>query len=174
MPPTTPYPDTATAATAHALGDSPFHALITTFGTLRRVMDPYFATFGISGSQWAVLRALSRAQAEGLDGLRLTDIGERLLIRPPSVTGVVDRLQRMGLLTREPSPGDHRARRVCLTDAGRERVERVLRHLPTQVEAVLDGLDPDEQAELSRLLNKLGQHLDSLGQNPHETRPDSA
>jgi DNA-binding MarR family transcriptional regulator len=142
--------------------ETPFRALIHTFGALRRVMEPFFANLGISGSHWAVLRALSRAEDEGKTGLRLTDIGERLLIRPPSVTGVVDRLQRVGLLVRQTVADDHRARQVSLTPAGRERVARVLGYMPAQVEAVLGALDADERAELQRLLIKLGRHLEQM------------
>src|SRR5437016_2329371 len=85
-------------------------ALVRAFGLLRRVMEPYFASFGISSSQWGVLRALHRARLEQRSGLRLTDLGDRLLVRPPSVTGVVDRLQRMRLVTRSPVAEDHRAK----------------------------------------------------------------
>src|SRR5262245_55410997 len=77
-----------------------FRALLRNFGLVDRIMLPYFARFGISGSQWGVLRQLHRAEQEGLHGLRLTDLSERLLIRPPSVTGVVDRLERAGLVMR--------------------------------------------------------------------------
>src|SRR5438552_2577532 len=81
-----------------------FRELIRTLGLMERVMQPYFAQFGISGSQWGVLRALDRASEDGLPGLRLTDLSQRLLIRPPSVTGVVDRLERAGLVVRGGSP----------------------------------------------------------------------
>src|SRR5947207_13806955 len=106
-----PRPVTAT--------DSPLRELIRTFGLIERVMQPYFARFGISGSQWGVLRNLHRASTEGLPGLRLTDLSERLLIRPPSVTGVVDRLERAGLVVRDSSPTDLRVKQVALTDKGR-------------------------------------------------------
>ena len=59
-----------------------FRSLIRTLGLLKRVMEPHFARFGISGSQWGVLRTLHRAQEEeGLVDLRLIDLGDRLLIR---------------------------------------------------------------------------------------------
>ena len=64
-------------------------------------MQPYFARFGISGAQWGVLRQLHLAEQEGLAGLRQTDLSERLLVRPPSVTGVVDRLERVGYVQRD-------------------------------------------------------------------------
>src|SRR5947208_16992737 len=92
--------------------DGTLRAVVRAFGLLRRVMDPYFTQFGVSGSQWGVLRALHRAEMEGHRALRLTDLCDRLLVRPPSVTGVVDRLQRIGLIARTKSAEDHRVREV--------------------------------------------------------------
>ena len=51
------------------------------------VMDPFFAEFGISGAHWGVLRSLYRAEQENQGEVRLTDLGDRLIIRPPSVSG---------------------------------------------------------------------------------------
>src|SRR5262249_3520570 len=97
-------------ATSTRPTESAFRGLIRTWGLLERVMQSYFAQFGISGSQWGVLRNLHRAEQEGLPGLRLTDLGDRLLIRPPSVTGAIDRLERAGLVVRDGSPTDLRAK----------------------------------------------------------------
>ncbi len=125
-------------------------------------MQPYFAQFGISGSQWGVLRNLHRAEQEGLPGLRLTDLSDRLLIRPPSVTGVVDRLERAGLVVRDGSPFDMRAKQVALTAKGRELVERILAVHGQQIEAILGVLKPAEQTELHRLLTRLEQPLEGV------------
>src|SRR5437660_2897529 len=114
-----------------------FRQLLSVLGLVERVMQPYFAQFGISGSQWGVLRTLHRAEADDLPGLRLTDLSDRLLIRPPSVTGVVDRLERAGLVVRDGSPTDLRAKQVALTPRGRQLVERVLTMHGKQIEAVL-------------------------------------
>src|SRR6516225_1734207 len=106
--------------------EKPFRALLRTIGLFERIMQSYFARFGISGAQWGVLINLHRADQEGLPGLRLTDLSERLLIRPPSVTGVVDRLERAGLVARAGSTTDLRAKLVRLTPEGHRLVERVL------------------------------------------------
>src|SRR5262245_56773073 len=116
--------------------ENAFRELIRTFGLVERVMQPYFAQFGISGSQWGVLRNLHRAEQEGLPGLRLTDLGDRLLIRPPSVTGAIDRLERAGLVVRDGSPTDLRAKQVGLTSKGRELVERGVTVHEAQIETV--------------------------------------
>ena len=104
-------------------GDGPqersFRALIRAMGLLDRVMQPYFTKFGLSGAKWGTLRALHRAQQEGHQGLRMTELSERLLVRPPSVTGVIDRLERSGWVTRDAAPDDLRAKQVRLTPEGR-------------------------------------------------------
>src|SRR5262249_43903485 len=92
----------------------------------------------------------------------LTDLSERLLVRPPSVTGAVDRLVRAGLVAREVSASDLRAKQVGLTARGRQCVEQVLAVHGSQLDAVLGGLAPAEQAHLQQLLDKLAQHMDKL------------
>src|SRR3954451_6689474 len=92
-----------------------FREFVRSFGLVERVMQTHFARFGISGAQWGVLRHLHRAEQDGEGALRMTDLGDRLLIRPPSVTGVVDRLERAGLVGRKDSPDDQRSKRVVLT-----------------------------------------------------------
>jgi DNA-binding MarR family transcriptional regulator len=138
------------------------HHLVRTFGMLERVMQPYFARFGISGSQWGVLRVLHRAERERLPGLRLTDLSKRLLIRPPSVTGVVARLERLGLVVRQGQADDLRVKLVTLTDKGRQLLQQVLAVHPQQIATVLGGLTAPEQGELLRLLRRLEQHLEAL------------
>src|SRR3984893_16275138 len=106
--------------------DNAFRELIRTFGLAERVMQPYFARFGISGAQWGVLRNLHRAEQEGQPGLRLTDLRRRMLIRPPSVTGIADRLEKVGLIVRRASATDGRSKQVALTEKGRRLVEKIL------------------------------------------------
>ncbi len=145
-----------------------FRALVRTYGLMRRVMEPFFVQYGISGSQWGILRALHRAAGEGKSSLRATDLGNRLLIRPPSVSGAVDRLQRHGLVVRVASASDLRAKNLRLTAQGRKLVQQVQDKLAAQVQSVLGKLDEAEQIELHRLLGKLMSHLEPVAQ-PEES-----
>jgi DNA-binding MarR family transcriptional regulator len=144
--------------------DGPFQSLLRVFGLIRRVMEPYFATFGISGAQWAVLIVLHRAKKEGLSGLRLKDIGDRLLIRPPSVTGVVDRLYRLGFLMRKASSADSRAKQVSLTPAGSELVGRILEGHKAKTDTLFAGLTKGERDQLQQLLDRISLHLEKIEQ----------
>jgi DNA-binding MarR family transcriptional regulator len=157
MPPTL-----ANGRPAPPAAERAFRNLIRTFGLLERVMQPYFARFGISGAQWGVLRTLHRAELEGLPALRLTDLSKRMLIRPPSVTGIVDRLEKAGLLVRRAAKDDLRAKQVALTERGRRLVERVLAVHERQIAKVMSALGAQEHEELDRLLSRLGEHLASL------------
>jgi DNA-binding MarR family transcriptional regulator len=142
--------------------ESSYRELIRTMGLLERVQQAYFAPFGLSGSQWGVLRNLQRAEQEGRLGLRVTDLSERLLVQPPSVTGVVDRLERAGLVVREGSSTDLRSKQVALTAKGRELAERVRAAYGAQIETVLGGLSPEEVKEFHRLLTRFRQHLEGM------------
>jgi len=145
-----------------SLTDNPLREFIRVEGLVERVMQHYFARFGISGSQWGLLRTLHRAEEEGQSRLRLTDLSDRLLIRPPSVTGAVDRLERAGLVLRDHATVDQRSKLVGLTPKGRQLIQRILSVHAQQVARVLGGLSKKEQAEFHRLLRRLGQHLEGL------------
>jgi DNA-binding MarR family transcriptional regulator len=144
------------------LPETAFRELVRVYGLLGRIMQPYFARFGISGPQYGMLRSLFDAHDQGLTGLRLTDLSDRLLVRPPSVTGVVDRLQRMGLVTREPSVTDMRAKEVRLTESGCELVKSIAAVHSQQIESLMDGLDAAEQKQFHRLLTHLSLHLETM------------
>jgi MarR family transcriptional regulator, 2-MHQ and catechol-resistance regulon repressor len=158
-------PDAGSASRAAA--ESTFHALLRTFGLLRQVMGPYFARHRISGSQWGILRALQRAGAEGQPEVGVTELGQRLLIRPASVTGAVDRLERQGLVQRSASKEDRRVRRVRLTSQGRKLVARVLKGHAAQIESLFTGLTPRELDDLAASLQRLERHWRTLaGRQP--------
>jgi len=138
-------------------------ALVVYLGLMRRVMQPYFQRFGISGAQWLVLSALYHAQQEGTaDGITQGDLSNRLIIRPPSVTGVIDRLARQHLVRRRPTSQDRRVKRVSLTRQGRQVVERILVHHDAKIRSLAAGITVAEQTQAIHLLERLNAHLQTL------------
>ncbi len=163
-PPAAAADATAVKSRAEMPAEAGFRALIRVTGLLDRVMQPYFGRFGISRSQWGVLRILQRAERSGAPHLRLVDLGERLIVRPPSVTGLISRLERLGYVVRISSTDDLRGREVSLTAAGRDLIARVLQKHGTQIAAVMGALDTQEQEQLLRLLDRLGAHLEDMAE----------
>jgi DNA-binding MarR family transcriptional regulator len=68
-----------------------------------------------------------------------------------SVTGLVTRAEKRGLVERTPSPDDRRAVHVTLTDAGRVLVTRVAAEFGAGVTELLGPLVADDRATLTRL-----------------------
>jgi DNA-binding MarR family transcriptional regulator len=147
---------------ADETADKVLRSLIRAYGLLNRAMQPFFARHGISPSQWGVLRVLERARRKGQARLRMADLSQRLWIRPPSVTGVVDRLERQGLLRRCASSNDLRTKEVCLTAAGEGLVNRIVSGRHEHVESVMCGLNAKERKTLAALLGRFIERLEVL------------
>jgi DNA-binding MarR family transcriptional regulator len=77
--------------------------------------------------------------------------------------GLLDELERDGLVTRGPDPADRRARHVLLTETGRARLCDLERRLRDAEDQLLAPLEPDERDALRALLQRLAVHSDGSG-----------
>lgn len=80
-------------------------SIMRTAAVLDHVSQDAFKAFGITPTQYNVLRILRGAGKEGLCG---REIGERLVSRVPDVSRLLDRMEDLGLMTRERDPNDRR------------------------------------------------------------------
>jgi len=78
-----------------------------------RVMRGYLAPFGITPTQYAVMRVLFER-----DGQTGAGVSTYLQMDSATLTGVIDRLNHAGLLERRPDPGDRRVNRLHLSKKG--------------------------------------------------------
>jgi DNA-binding MarR family transcriptional regulator len=83
--------------------------------------------------------------------LPLSRMGERLLVHPTAVTHTVDRLERQGLVERQPHPTDRRTTLACITEDG-SRVAADAIHAVANDDFGLPGWS---SADLGELLNYL-------------------
>jgi MarR family 2-MHQ and catechol resistance regulon transcriptional repressor len=92
-------------------------------------------------------------------------IGEKLSLASGSITAAVDRLEKRGLVERQFSRSDRRARIVTLTAAGRRLIESAFEKHQDDMEAVAACLSAAERKTLLSLLKKLGKsaHASSAG-----------
>lgn len=111
--------------------------------------------YGLSTGTFNVLMILEGAS----EPLCPWQIGERLLVTRGTVTGLLDSLERAGLITRSQHPEDRRMLLIQLTDAGRARLREVwAEHFPAE-KAMTASLSEREKQTLIRLLGKLQAHL---------------
>ena len=97
---------------------------------------PSLREHGLSDQQWRVLRVLGE-HADDPSGVETGRIAREALLLGPSLTGVLTRMERDGLIQRERCPSDARRTVVRATRAGL----KLVRNLSTTIEAHYDWLE---------------------------------
>jgi DNA-binding MarR family transcriptional regulator len=82
-------------------------------------------------------------------------IADRLLVSRPTITGILDSLERQGHVRRRMHPGDGRMRLVEITPAARRKIAASEHRLHLVERAIMAGLSPQDQAEFLRMLGQL-------------------
>ena len=85
----------------------------------------------------------------------MNELAKLLELDKSSITGLVDRAERRGLVRRIPSKTDGRAVQVSLTDAGRSRVAEVAASFEVDVAAILASLASSERKALSAMVSRV-------------------
>ena len=111
-------------------GDSRAMAAATSIMRAQQILlaelDGQLRPHGLTFARYEALVLLTFSRAGSLP-LRL--IGQRLMVHPTSVTNIIHRLERQGLVVRRPNPRDGRGTLAEITPAGRSLVERATNDL---------------------------------------------
>jgi DNA-binding MarR family transcriptional regulator len=106
--------------------------------------------YGLSEGRLGVLFRLHRCGATPLG-----DLAHGLDSTPRNITGLVDHLERDGLVERVPDPDDRRSVRANLTEAGRIRIESIWKEGFEHQHAIATGLSKEDLAQLRHLCLQL-------------------
>ncbi|MFD0523562.1 MarR family winged helix-turn-helix transcriptional regulator [Paractinoplanes durhamensis] len=90
-----------------------------------------------------------------LPAVRDGELGAVLGLAKSSVTGLVDRLERGGLVRREPDPADSRAVRVALTARGGKIADQFYTETRERILGLAAGLTDAERETLAALLARI-------------------
>ncbi len=141
------------------------------------------ATFEAAAAVRTAYQAIERLRSHGTDSRGLSSGAMDLLLRLSSVesaplkdlagsagvsarnvTGLIDTLERDGLVRRTPDPVDRRSVRAEITDAGRDWLESFRKPSELAMTALFHGFTPDELNRLRHLCLRLvqnQQHIES-------------
>ena len=119
--------------------------------TMALLVEHWIAEAGLSTSDFQLLETLAHKGP-----LTITEVQRKVLLATGSMTAAVDRVEKKGLIERTASKEDRRARRLVLTDKGRQLTESLYQVHAEQLEAAMSTLEDAETKELYRLLRKLG------------------
>lgn len=87
-------------------------------------------------------------------GCHLQDVAEGLNLTSPTVSVGIRRLEELGLIERRADPKDKRAACFYLTDVSTKAMQRMTEVGMNKMQRFLSHLEPDEQDQLYRLLDK--------------------
>ncbi|OHV79014.1 transcriptional regulator [Rhizobium sp. LCM 4573] len=107
------------------------------------------AGYDLTPVQYAALSAIGMNQ--GIDQITLAGL---IAYDRTTITGVVDRLVQKGLLVRNPSSRDRRARELRITEEGMRALQGITPAVEAAQRVMLRGLTKEEVEEFMRLLRK--------------------
>ncbi len=112
--------------------------------------------YGLTGPQSGVLRSLVRNGPKSS-----ADLSRKLYVTPSNITGIIDRLEKKGLVDRIKKEGDRRVSLINLTETG----AALGRSMPDPIEkrliSELADLDPEEVRLLDMAINQILDMLDT-------------
>jgi DNA-binding MarR family transcriptional regulator len=117
---------------------------------IRRALD------GFTLPQFDVLNQLAR----GPEGITFVELSRQLLVTAGNLTGIVDRLERDGLVLRQRHPADGRAFRLTLTPRGWHAVRAARPAHHAAVARLMAALPRRDLRTLRSLLGRLRERLE--------------
>jgi homoprotocatechuate degradation regulator HpaR len=116
-----------------------YRALDTVMPSFRKI----FNDFGLTEQQWRVLRVLW----EG-DDITIRQLAEVTLIPAPSLVGIVDRLERDGLVARQRLTTDRRKVNVAVTQAGAELEDKIMPRVASAYVELKQSVDAETWSQV--------------------------
>lgn len=121
------------------------------YAAVARQVDSDIARHDLTTMEFGILEVLHHKGP-----LLLGEIQRKVLVTSGGITYLVDRLVAKGLVRREPSPDDRRARFAVLTPSGQAMIERIFPAHAAFVTRAMAALNADEQIAATTLLRTLG------------------
>ena len=116
-----------------------------------RMLEIELSEFNVSPGQYPTLIMLFEK-----DGLTQADLCRRIHVEQPTMANTLKRMERDGLIRREPDSIDKRQSRIFLSDLVKIRLIEKARKVP---EIAMYGLENDEKDKIFNLMSKLIENL---------------
>jgi MarR family transcriptional regulator for hemolysin len=122
--------------------------------TFHRAVSDELTPHGITYRQSTVLGWLA------LEGdLSQTELATRMMVEPPTLVGILDRMERDGWITRHNCPGDRRKKIIRANPAAEPVWEKIVECASRVRQRAIEGLSQQELATLKSLLRRVQRNL---------------
>ncbi|MCP1727924.1 DNA-binding MarR family transcriptional regulator [Natronospira proteinivora] len=129
--------------------------LVRTYQAFESYAMPDIRSHGFNPAEFDVLVTLGNTS-----GMTLTELGDSTLLFKTTLTSVVDRLQKKGLVERIPCDTDRRRTYARLTEAGEHRFEEVFPAHIAHLKKRVGRIPKRERDRLVRALREVRSYLD--------------
>ncbi|HZG86402.1 MarR family transcriptional regulator [Paenibacillus sp.] len=109
--------------------------------------------------QWLLLRALHRRKR-----MTIGQLAEHLAVRASTMSQMLDRLEKAGLVARKQDESDARVKLITLTPAGEGVIEQGEGAWRDSLAEPFAHLSEEEKAALVKLMKRLAEHLPGKGE----------
>lgn len=116
----------------------------------------YFRKYGITDAQFNVLIQLQYGKGEGLSQI---DLVKRLVVNKSDMTGIIDRLEKAGLVVRENHPKDRRVNMIKITRKGKETVNRIEPGYFARVKKIMSGLSQKDMGTILKSMENIRENI---------------
>jgi DNA-binding MarR family transcriptional regulator len=120
----------------------------------RSAFDRVLRPLNVTRSQWWVLAYLSRE-----DGMTQSQLAEELDLGKVAVGGLIDRLQKSGLVRREADATDRRVNRIFLEPKSKQLIARMRKVSHVMNETILAGLAHQKLEQTASTLDTMKRNL---------------
>jgi len=124
---------------------------------INEVTNQFFQQNGINPTEFAVLELLYHKGRQPLQ-----KIGTKILLASGSITYVVDKLEKRGLIKRVSCPSDRRVTYAEITEEGAAFMEKIFPEHEKNLHELMNALTPEEKDTAIELLKKLGLSIKDL------------
>lgn len=149
------------AVTAAELSNRIFFRLYQCANLLHKTGTKALDRYGITTQQWAVVGALSRKSV--VNGMTVNELAQFLRVSRQNLSGVINRLEAMGLVERVKDEVDQRSRRIRLSEEGWPLwTDKLVPMISDYYARALDGFSVNDRIEAIHFLNKLFNNFKDL------------
>lgn len=119
---------------------------------IEKLSNQALAPYDLSHTQYKIMMMLYRNPDMSI---RQIDIEEKFSLTNPSVSGIIQNLEKKGLVRRVQNPEDKRSKLVCLTEKAFALKDELDQLGETLEKKVTEGLNEEECVQLCALLAKM-------------------
>jgi MarR family transcriptional regulator, organic hydroperoxide resistance regulator len=142
--------------------DQVLEAILYLYTESRRITKELAKRADLTGPQLTVVKLL-----EAFGDLSLSELSDKIRAQNSTVTGIIDRMERENLVTRERSKEDRRVVYIKLTTKGRELAREIPVEPMEVFKSALETLSQQEMKDLLRIMTKVAKRVRTIVDKEH-------